>query len=286
MEYDIVIIGGGVAGLTAGIYSARSNRKVLIVENNYIGGTCTSLECIKNYPGFSEISGIDLVQKMYTQCIELGVNFEFGDIKHIDFDKNMVVFEEKKIDYKSLIIASGTSPKKLNAKGEEHFLHKGLSYCAICDGALFKNKNVVLVTDNYSGSKAYHYLKKITENLTILNLYDAFEKTSIPQYNNITNMEIIGEKQVSAIKFDCDGISKVINCDGVFIELGKVSNLSLYSDKLKSENGFIISDENCHTNIPNVFVAGDVRKKSLRQIITACADGAVASCEAIKYISD
>lgn len=285
MDYDIVIIGGGVAGLTAGIYSVRAGKSVLIIENNYIGGTTATLEVIENYPGFSKISGIELVQKMYSQCIDLGVNFEFTNIKHIDFDKNTIELTDKNIQYKALIIASGSSPKKLNVENEETFLHKGLSYCAVCDGALFKNNSIIIITDNYSGVRAYKYLKNLTADLTILNLHKDFEMTENPNYTNVSNIELLGDNCIKEIAFISNGKSEKLKCDAVFVELGKSSDLSLFSGKIDIENGFIKSDDNCHTSVKNVFVAGDVRKKSLRQIITACADGAVASCEAIKCIS-
>ena len=285
--FDIVIIGSGVAGLTAGIYSARSNKSVLIIEQNYLGGTTATLKDIENYPGFDKIDGIDLVQKMYEQCINFGVNFDFCNIKSIDFDNNTIITDNNQIEYKTLIIASGTSPKRLNILNEDKYKLHGLSYCAICDGSLYKNKKIVVFTKNNSAFNSIKYLSNITNNLVVLDLSNGFDNSDYEYYSNVKPVEVFGgDMRLSGIKCIVGISEKQIQCDGIFVDLGKETNIDLYKENISNDGTFLITDELMHTNIKNVFVAGDIRKKSLRQIITACSDGAIASTEAIKYLNN
>lgn len=284
--FDVVIIGSGVAGMTAGIYSARSNKSVLIIEDGVLGGTTATLLDINNFPSYISIDGIDLVQNMQKQCMQFGVQFEFESIKSIDFDKNCIhLSNNQTIEYNTLIIASGTSSIKLNAKNEDKFKFKGLSYCAICDGNLYKNKKIVVFTDNLSASHDIEYLLNLTNDITVCDINNGYKNDKLKVFSNVTPLELMGDSRLSKVKIKVGKDEIVLDCDGVFVDLGKTTNLSLYQDKIKTENGLIASDENMHTNIDNVFVAGDIRKKSLKQIITACADGAIAGTEAIKYLS-
>ena len=150
MLYDIVIIGSGVAGLSAGIYAGRANKTVLIIEDNNIGGTTVTLPNINNYPGFTNISGVELVSNMYKQCLNFDVKFDFLRIDSIDFDRNIIRTDNNIIEYKTLIIASGSTYKRLNIDTEEKFKLHGLSYCAVCDGNLYKNKKIIVFTKNNS----------------------------------------------------------------------------------------------------------------------------------------
>lgn len=285
--FDIVIIGSGVAGLTAGIYSARSNKSVLIIEQNYLGGTTATLKDIENYPGFDKIDGIDLVQKMYEQCINFSVIFEFCNIKSIDFDNNTIITDNNQIEYKTLIIASGTSPKRLNILNEDKYKLHGLSYCAVCDGSLYKNKKIVVFTKNNSAFNSIKYLSNITNNLVVLDLSNGFDNSDYEYYSNVKPVEVFGgDMRLSGIKCIVGISEKQIQCDGIFVDLGKETNIDLYKENISNDGTFLITDELMHTNIKNVFVAGDIRKKSLRQIITACSDGAIASTEAIKYLNN
>lgn len=285
MEYDIVIIGSGVAGLTSALYSARGNKSVLIIENGILGGTTATLDIIENYPGFQRITGIELIQKMTEQVINYGVNIVFENINHIDFDKKCIELNEKNISYKTLIIASGTSFKKLNLPNEEEFKFKGLSYCAVCDGSLYKNKKVVVVTNGYSGTSSIEYLKNLTNDLLVLDISDKYKNNDMKVFSNVTINNLMGDDILTGMDITIDNKKQIINIDGLFVALGKETDLSLYKDKITIKNNFIVSDENMHTNIEGVFVAGDVRYKNLRQIVTACADGAIAGTEAIKYLN-
>ena len=285
MYYDVVIIGGGVAGLTASLYTARAKKSTLVIEENVLGGTTASLEKIENYPACIDISGFQLIQNLFMQVSNLGVNIEYERITKIDFEKNIVYTNTSEINYGALIIASGTSPIKLNIKDEEKYKFKGLSYCAVCDGSLYKDKSVVVVTNGNTAKNSVDYLYNITKNITVLDKKSGYNNSELKVYPNVTGIELSGNNKVEKLSF-CDGNNKKvdINCDGIFVDLGKKSNIDLYGC-LTQENGFLVTDENMHTNIDNVFVAGDIRKKSLRQIVTACADGAIAGTEAIKFLS-
>lgn len=283
---DIVIIGSGVAGLTAGIYAGRANKSVLIIEENNFGGTTANLKSIENYPGFVKVDGIELVQNMQMQCMQFGVNFEFGTIVSIDFDNNIITMADKnQIEYKALIIACGSSPRKLNIEGEDIFKFKGVSYCAICDGNLYKNKKLVVFTNNNSAKKDVDYLLNISKDITVLDTSNGYQNSNVKVLSNIKPVEITGDNVVKNITIDVDGKKQTLDCDGIFIDLGKYSNLDLYRNYINIENNQILSDADMHTNKSNVFVAGDVRKKSLKQIITACSDGAIAATEAIKFLN-
>ncbi len=285
MLYDIVIIGSGVAGLTAGIYAGRANKSVLIIEDNNIGGTTATLPNIDNYPGFTNISGFELVSKMYEQCLNFDVKFDFVHINSIDFDKNIIHTGNNSIEYKTLIIASGSTYKRLNLETEEKFKLHGLSYCAVCDGNLYKNKRIIVFTKNNSAINSVKYLKNLTSDIVVMDMSNGFDFDEVECYHNVLPIEIIGDTKVKGIKAMIGISEKVIDCDGIFVDLGKTTNIDLYKDSINNDSGFLVTDENMHTNIANVFVAGDIRKKSLRQIVTACSDGAIASTEAIKYLS-
>lgn len=285
MIYDCIIIGSGVAGLTAALYLGRAKKSVMIIEDSVIGGTTATIEVIENYPGFTSISGIDLINNMISQVSKLGVNIDIMQIKSIDFDKKQIVLENNTIEYKALIIASGTSSKRLNIPEETKYQFRGLSYCAVCDGNLFKNKDIVVVTNNNSGLHEIEYLSNLTSNLIVVNQKNNLDYDKHKVYNNSHVIKIYGENRVEGIEIISNNNETInIKCDAIFVALGKETNLSLYKDKINIIDGFIQSNDNMHTNIEGVFVAGDIRKKSLRQIVTACSDGAIAGTEVIKYI--
>jgi len=285
MEYDVVIIGSGVAGLTAGIYAGRAKKSVLIIEDNILGGTTATLTDIENYPGFSKISGFDLVNNMCMQATSFGVNIEYCNINSIDFDKNIVMSDNFSIKYRTLIIASGTAYKRLNIESEDFYKFKGLSYCAVCDGSLYRNKKIAVITDGFTGTSSIDYLYNITKDIIVLDIGDKYNNNNLQVYSDVLIKKLSGDQLLHSIEFESNGNHIHLDIDGMFVALGKETNLSLYENYIDNEDGFLVTDESMHTNIPNVFVAGDIRKKSLRQIVTACSDGAIAATEAIKYLS-
>ncbi len=285
MIYDCVIIGSGVAGLTASLYLARANRSVMIIEDSVIGGTTATLDLIENYPGFESISGNELVTKMFMQVSKLGVNINFMNVKNIDLEKKCIITSNANIEYKTLIIASGTSVNKLGIDNEQSYMFKGLSYCAVCDGSLYKNRNIVVVTNGNTGKSSIDYLSNITNNIIVVDKSFSYVSDKHTVYNNAKITSINGENRVESVNVELvnEGVVN-LPCDAVFVSLGKSTNLDLYKG-LKTNKGYIVSDENMRTNIDNVFVAGDIRDKSLRQIITACSDGAIAATSAMQYLS-
>lgn len=285
MEYDIVIVGSGVAGLTAGIYAARAGKKTLIIENSILGGTTATLDVIENYPGFDKISGSDLVQKIFMQASSLGVNIEFYNIKSIEFKlKKIVLSNNDSISYGALIIATGISNKKLKLANADKYLFKGISYCAVCDGALYKNKNIAVLTDGNIGKSSIEYLSNLTDKIIALDISNKYTNDKIKVYHNTEILEVKGEDKLTSIIIKSNGENTEINLDALFINLGKENDLNLFKEVLEIKNNFLVTNEDMQTNIDSVFVAGDIRFKSLRQIVTACSDGAIAANSAIKYL--
>lgn len=289
MVYDAIVLGSGVAGLTAGLYLGRANKSVMIIENSVLGGTVASLETIDNYPGLPHISGEKLISTLLSQVAELGVSIDFLPVKSIDFDNKLVICDNIKLEYKTLIIATGSSYKTLNLSGIDRYRFKGVSYCAVCDGRLYKGKNIVVITDGDSGIGSIEYLSNLTDSITVVNISSSnkssISKHDICMYDDAKVLNISGDNYVSNIQIEMNDSTIDIPCDGIFVSLGKVSDISLFKDKIECVDGHICSDENMHTNIDGVYVAGDIRNKSLRQIITAMSDGAIAGTEAIKYLS-
>ena len=286
MIYDSIIIGSGMAGLTAAIYLARAKKSVLIIEDAVIGGITATLDNIENYPGFTSISGLELVQNTLSQVSKLGVTIDMMHVESIDFDKKILKTDKTTLYYKTLIIASGTSYKALNLKEESDYKFKGLSYCAVCDGNLYRNKKIVVVTDGYSANESINYLSNLTKDIVIIDKGNKYKNINFKVFSNSTIIKINGKPFVESVDVKNDN-NEIMNveCAGIFVSLGKETNLDLYKDEIEVSDNYIISDEDMHTNIEGVFVAGDIRKKSLRQIVTACADGAIAGTEAIKFLS-
>lgn len=286
MNYDVVIVGSGVAGLTAAIYVARAGKSSLVIENSIIGGTTATLESVENYPGFSGKTGGELINIMLGQVISLGVSIEMQNIVSIDFDKKELTFDNgQKCTYGALIISTGTSPIKLTVKGEEELKFKGLSYCATCDGRLYKDKKVVVVTSGVKGSDSIDYLSNLANEVIVLDTTDLYSNSKYIVYNNVTIKEIIGSDYVEGIAFTMGEEQISIDCSAVFVCLGKNSDNTLFDGKIHTNNNKVITDDKMRTNIPGVYAAGDIRDKELRQIVTACADGAIAATEAIKFVS-
>lgn len=286
MQYDVVIIGSGVAGLTAGIYSARGGLKAVILENSALGGTTATLASIENYPGYLGKSGSELVQSMITQVVNLSIPIEFESIKEINY-KDKVIYTEngQELTYKALIIATGNSYKTLGLKSEQSLKFKGVSYCAVCDGNLYRGKKIVVVTSGEIGKESIEYLSNLTNDITILDISSIYRNKQNKVYSNVEVKEILGADYVEGIQFNSDGKEYSLECQAVFVCLGKHSDTRLFDSCIKLNNGKIITDEDMKTNIDGVYAVGDIRDKKLRQVVTACADGAIAGTEVIKYIN-
>ncbi len=301
--YEILIIGGGPAGLTAGIYGARSKRDTLIIEKLLPGGQAGLTDLVENYPGFPEgIEGPDLVKRMEEQAKKFGADIlidEIVDLK-LDGEEKEVVGRSGIYRAKTVIISGGAEPRKLGVPGEKEFTGKGVSYCATCDGAFFENQDIAVVGGGDTAVQEAIYLTQFARKVTIIHRRDKLRATKILQERAFKNekidflwnsvvTEILGNKRVEKIKVKNvkTGEEKIIEKNGIFIYIGLVPNTEYLKGKIDlSPDGYIITDEEMKTNLPGVYAAGDIRKKSLRQIVTAVADGAQAAMSAVKYIEE
>lgn len=296
--YDLVIIGGGPAGLTAGIYAKRYGLSTLIIEKYFFGGQMLTTTEVENFPSYTHISGGELSEKMKQHYLNYKGDTITGTVTAVDFEKRVVILKDKKIKFKSLIIATGVVSRKLNLEKEEELTGHGISYCAICDGFFFKNKDVIVVGSGSSALEDAIYLSDLCKSVTIVSKHKNFtgqdifvqelkQKSNVIYYMGYTPSKIYGEDKFSGIEItSTDGKEKLnIQSNGMFVQIGRMADSSMFKEKLELHPaGFIKSNMNMETNIPGVYVAGDIRDTNLRQIVTACSDGAVAANSAFKYV--
>lgn len=293
MIYDTIIIGSGPAGMTAGVYSARAGKKVLIFESNVVGGQIVNSPLVENFPSISQISGEELGFNMFNQCQNLNIDFEFEKVvKIVDGDIKEVFTENNVFKTKTIIIATGVKPRRLNIEKEEDFLGKGVGYCVLCDGENYRNKVVGIVGGGNTAVQNAIYLSNICEKVYIFqNLEDlTAEKTLIEKLQNKNNIEIVCSCNVVELIGD-DCLEKVklnnnqeVELSGLFVSIGQIPNNELFVNWLDVDNyGYCITNENCETNKKGVFCIGDIRSKNIRQLTTAVADGTIASVFANKY---
>jgi len=304
MLYDLIIIGAGPAGICAAIYAARANINFSIIDKIGYGGQIINTAKIENYPGFfEEISGAELISKMAKQAEKFGVKFINDEIIKISLANdiiNLTSSSGKIYSAKTIILATGTSPKSLNIKGENEFYGKGVSYCATCDAPLFKNKNVAVIGGGDSALEESLYLTKFVNKLYLIHRRSEFRAAKILQkkveenekiflLKNSVISEIKGKNFVECIivKDLLHNVEKEISIDGLFVFIGQKPNVEFIKELIKlNEQGFIITDTHLKTNIQNIFAAGDVRNTMLRQVVTAVADGAIAVTSVLKYLSE
>jgi thioredoxin reductase (NADPH) len=300
--YDVVIVGGGPAGLTAGIYAARSGLKTIILEDKVFGGQIVFSANLENYPGFPEgISGMDIIDKFLEQAKKFDVEISYDGVESIENDvscKRVILKNKSCITTKTVILATGASADKLGCPGEAKFLGKGVSYCATCDGAFFKGKTVAVIGGGDSALEEALYLANLVKKIYLIHRRDQFRAVKILQdrikknnkveiiFDNVVK-EILGDKFVKGVLIENVKTKQQsrLDIDGIFIYIGLTPNSKFVSNLIQTdEYGYIIANEEMETNIPGIYAAGDARKKSLRQVVTACADGAIAASNAQKYI--
>lgn len=289
---DIIIIGAGPAGMTSAIYAKRAGYNPLVLEKNTYGGQIINSSEVANYPGIKKIDGYTFATKIYEQLKELEIEIkheEVINIKKIDKTKN-VITNKNEYECKSVIIATGLTKRKLNIENEEKLIGKGISYCATCDGAFFKENDVAVVGGGNTALEDAIFLSNYCKHVYLINRTENFkaEKSLLDSFKQKNNTEIITSANVKKLvgkekleKIELDN-GKILNISGLFIAIGQIPNCNF--DIIEKENGFIKSNEECTTNIPGIFVAGDIRNKSVRQIVTSVSDGAVAAINAVKYI--
>lgn len=282
MKYDIIIIGAGPGGLTAAIYAKRANLSCAIIEKGAPGGQIINSYSVENYPGIGQISGVDLAMQMYNQVVSLEVPFIFEEVKEIK-NRFVVVTNEGEYETSSVIIATGQSPKRLYLENEEKMLGRGISFCAICDGSFYKNKDVIVVGGGNSAIEESIYLSSICKNVYVLvrNQLRA-DELIVKELKEKENVKIMLNTKPLEYLFD-DGFRGIktnngeILASGCFLYVGNVPNTSFVSDEIKDEYGYIITDSYMETKIKGLYAIGDCRKKELRQIVTATSDGAIAA---------
>jgi thioredoxin reductase (NADPH) len=301
--YEVIIIGGGPAGLTAGLYTSRSRFNTLLIEIGLLGGQMTTTEVIENYPGFPQgINGDELSRLMEEQAKRFGlevVSEEVVEVK-LEGERKLVKTDESTYLCEALIICTGTEYRKLGIPGEKEFTGKGVSYCATCDGAFFKDSQIVVVGGGDSALTEALFLTKFAKELTIIHRRDALRGTKIYQERVLSNPKIkmLWNSVVQRIKGDSIVRSIVIknvktgeidefNTEGVFLFVGVSPRTQFLKNLITfDEAGYIVTDENCETSIKGIFAAGDCRKRLLRQIATAVGDGATAAFATEKYLEE
>lgn len=298
---DLVILGGGPAGLTAAIYASRSKMNMLLLENAILGGQVRNSYTIENYPGFKKIEGSTLADIMNEQALELGANIdEFDPIINVKLSEEEKIIETGSYIYnaKTVIIATGATPKKLPISNEEKYAGKGIHYCAVCDGAMYEGKNIAVVGGGNSALEESIFLTRFAKKVYIIRRHDYFngEKSLLHEVENNSKIEILyntdlvnvdGDNFVNKaiIKDTKTNEERELEVSAIFGYIGTEPKTSEFKDVLNlNEYGYIITDENMRTNISGVYAAGDVREKEYRQITTAVADGTIAALEAEKFV--
>lgn len=295
--YDIIIVGCGPAGMTAAIYAARANKKVLIIEKETIGGQMASSPLIENYPGFTSISGSELANNMYDQVCNLGVDIELEEVVSIvDGDIKKVITDSSEYETKTVIIATGSKYRLLGLENEENLIGKGIHFCTACDGIFFKDKIVAVVGGGNSAVINAITLADICKKVYVIQNLDKLTCESILESNlkEKNNVEIItssvvtklvGEDSLECIFVNTNGKEEEITVDGMFISIGLTPQSEFVNKLLKVNKYGYIESNNCITNIPGIFVAGDCRDKAFRQVTISTSDGTVAATEAINYLN-
>ena len=299
--YDLVIIGGGPAGITAGIYAARAKLNVILFEKLVPGGQIIITDWIENYPGFPDgISGTDLINKMVEQAKRLGLKIESNEVLSLDLSQKIkkITLDGGEVNSHAVIIASGAHPKNLNVPGEDLFHGRGISFCATCDGPFYRDKTVAAVGGGDTAVQESIFLTKFAKKVYLIHRRDSLRATKILQERAFANdkIEFIWDSVVTGIK-GTNGLEKIIvqnvktkkdkelAVDGCFVWIGILPNTDFIKNELELDDyGFIITNDKMETSVPGVFAAGDGRKTPLRQVATAVGDAAIAAFSAEQYI--
>ncbi|MBM6954899.1 thioredoxin-disulfide reductase [Limosilactobacillus coleohominis] len=299
-KYDVVVIGAGPGGMTAALYAARANLSVAMLDRGVYGGQMNNTDDIENYPGFTSIKGPELSEKMYQSAINSGVEFVYGDVQQITLDSEQVKHiktDSDELIANAVIIATGATHRKLGVPGEDKFAGKGVSYCAVCDGAFFRNKDVAVVGGGDSAISEGLYLANVTKNVNVIHHRDKLRAQQVLQDRAFNNQkmdftwnsnvkEIVGDDTyVTGVKVQRNGHDETIPTSGVFIYIGNVPNSKMFANlNITDEQGWILTNDEMETSVPGIFAIGDVRKKKLRQITTAVGDGGIAGQNAYEYL--
>lgn len=296
---DIIVVGGGPSGMTSALYALRSNKSVLILEKENFGGQIANSPRVENYPSIKEISGLDLSDRMFEQITELGAQFELEDVLKIEkqADKFVVTTNYHSHECKAVIIANGVKHRLMNLPNEENLIGNGVSFCAVCDGPMYKGKEVYLIGDANTALQYALLLSNYCTKVHMFTLFDRFfgdqilidrllSKENILIKHNMNLVQYLGEDKLDGLVFEDTKTKEKAEypTDNVFIAIGQVPQNELFANIVELDKGFIVTDENMATKTPGVFACGDTRKKETRQVVTACNDGAIAALSAVKYL--
>lgn len=299
-DYKIVIIGAGTAGLSAAVYAQRAGQDVIILDGKGYGGQIGSTDKVENYPGIASVSGFDFATGLYEQAKSLGAKIKFSEVKAVEKTEAGFDVVTERVTYKTsaVIIATGLEKRKLGLANEEILTGKGVSYCAACDGAFYKGKNVAVVGGGNTALEDALYLSTYCTNVYLVHRRDEYRaeqtyvdeiagKDNIIQLKSCVPAEIIGSDKVEGltVKSLKDDSLKTLEVSGVFAAVGQVPSNDIFKDLIELDSsGYIVAGEDCLTSTEGIFVAGDCRTKEIRQLVTAAADGAVAGIGAAKYV--
>ena len=302
-DFDLIVLGAGPAGLTSAIYGARGGLSVLVLENKAPGGQAAQTSVVENYPGVPDVNGFDLAFTMLNQAKAFGVKVKTGSVQNLTLDgdeKKVLLANGKEFSCSALIVATGAKSRLLGLENELDLAGRGISYCATCDGMFFKDKTVAVVGGGNTAVEDALYLEKIAKKVYLIHRRDKLRADKIMSdrvkestveilWDSVVTQAIAGEQlaEIEVKNVKTGSLSRVL-VDGLFVAVGQTPNTDFleFADEKPnlSTTGYIVTDEEMRTNIDGVFAAGDVREKSLRQIVTACADGAIAANSAIKYL--
>lgn len=296
--YHTVIIGSGVAGMTAAIYLKRARKDICILENGVPGGQITLASSVENYPGFSSITGSDLALNIYNQVLNLGVTYKYTKANQVKVENDFitVITDKEEIKCKNLIIATGRAPRKLEVTLEDRLVGSGISFCATCDSSLYKDKKVAVVGGGTTALEEAIYLSKICNSVTLIHRRDTFSATDalVNDVKNTKNITILTNRTVKEFKVNDNKLSGIvledkqnnqeeITVDGCFEYIGQVPNTKIFENlDILDDKGYVNVDKNYQTKISGIYAAGDCVKKDLYQVVTACSEGAIAANNIIK----
>ena len=297
--YDIIVVGGGVSGMTSALYALRNGKKVLLIEGSTIGGQIAQSPKVENYPTHMTISGAKLSEDLFEQITNLGVDFEFDNIEFIDkSDTFHLKGEFGEYEGKSVIIANGVKHRKLRLPNEEDLIGHGVYYCALCDGPFYTGKEVTLIGDGNTALQYALLLSDICSKVNLVIMFDKFfgdenlvkaveNRSNIAITRNAKTIELIGDTELKGIRFEkSNGETFVIENTPLFVAIGQIPDNKKFENLADlTKDGYFDSDETTTTKTPGLFVAGDTRKKSVRQVTTAISDGAVAATSACNYLN-
>ena len=300
---DIAVVGGGPAGLTAALYAARAGRSVTVFEGNSFGGQITLSPLVENYPGMAQISGMELGDRMYVQAEQAGAALSFSGVETIqrtDTGTFLLTTEDGPVEARAVIYAAGAVPRHLELPEEEALVGRGVSYCALCDGAFFANQDVAVAGGGNTALEDALYLSERCRTVTLIHRRDTFraESALVERAKNTKNLTVVTRAQIielcaqdgnltGLVLQKQDGTAKTLAVSGLFVAFGRVPDTTPLSDlAARDEQGYLLTDDQMQTQTPGLFAAGDCRRKQVRQLTTAVSDGTVAAISACRYLGN